>query len=34
MPSGGGTQPMAISIAIAEVTECTPPQTPHARLVM
>ena len=34
MPSGGGTQPMAISIAMAEVTECTPPHTPQARLVM
>ena len=34
MPSFGGLQPIAISMAIAEVTECTPPQTPHARLVM
>ena len=34
IPRGGGTQPIAISIAMAEVTECTPPQTPHARLVM
>ena len=30
----GGSQPMAISIARAEQVECTPPQTPQARLVM
>ena len=33
-PSGGGQQPIAISVAMAEVAECTPPQTPQARLVM
>jgi hypothetical protein len=33
-PRGGGTQPMAISMAMAEVTEWTPPHTPQARLVM
>jgi hypothetical protein len=34
MRSGGGTQPIAISMAMADVTECTPPHTPQARLVM
>src|SRR5262245_36713968 len=34
MPSGGGVTPNAISLAMADVTEWTPPQTPHARLVM
>ena len=34
MPSGGGTQPIAISMASAEQVEWTPPHTPQARLVM
>ena len=33
-PSGGGATPNAISIAIAEQVEWTPPHTPQARLVM
>ena len=32
--SGGGFISNAISIAKAETVECTPPQTPHARLLM
>ncbi len=34
IPRGGGQMPIAISVAIALVTECTPPHTPQARLVM
>ena len=33
-PSGGGGTSIAISMASAAQVACTPPQTPHARLVM